>query len=188
MPSHNYIFVPTGTTWPATSVNSRLPPIPLIEKTGKQAVNKKGEKIFLSPAQWLDQNKPVEQVTWAPGSPAIIRDRLMRDGGGGWQQHPGKSCFNLYNPPVVEPGDSSQAEMWLKHIERIYPAEAAHIVNWLAHRVQFPGEKINHALLLGGTPEKTLCSCRSSTRLARGISGKRRRCRYSTASPIISRR
>jgi hypothetical protein len=32
----------------------------------------------------------------------------------------------------------------------VYPEEADHIVQWLAHRVQRPQEKINHALVLGG--------------------------------------
>jgi hypothetical protein len=47
-------------------------------------------------------------------------------------------------------GDSQLATPWLEHIERIYPNEAAHIVRWLAQRVQRPQEKINHALVLGG--------------------------------------
>jgi hypothetical protein len=32
----------------------------------------------------------------------------------------------------------------------VYPDDADHIIVWLAHRVQRPGEKINHALVLGG--------------------------------------
>ena len=40
---------------------------------------------------------------------------------------------------------------WLDHIKSIYAEDdAAHIVRWLAHRVQRPAEKINHALVLGG--------------------------------------
>ena len=33
---------------------------------------------------------------------------------------------------------------------KIYPDDASHITKWLAHRVQRPQEKINHALMLGG--------------------------------------
>ena len=33
---------------------------------------------------------------------------------------------------------------------RFYPDDADHIIKWLAHRVQRPEEKINHALVLGG--------------------------------------
>src|SRR5262249_31155880 len=39
---------------------------------------------------------------------------------------------------------------WLRHVHQIYPNEADHIIMWFAHRVQRRGEKINHALVLGG--------------------------------------
>src|SRR5204863_6347942 len=35
MPMHNYIYVPTRTTWPGSSVNSRIEPIKLTDKTGR---------------------------------------------------------------------------------------------------------------------------------------------------------
>jgi hypothetical protein len=45
----------------------------------------------------------------------------------------------------------AQADPWINHIKSIYAEDdAAHIVRWLAHRVQRPAEKINHALVLGG--------------------------------------
>jgi Bifunctional DNA primase/polymerase, N-terminal len=46
MPKHTYIFAPTGDMWPASSINGRLGP---------------GRHL------WLDRNKAVEQMTWAPG-------------------------------------------------------------------------------------------------------------------------
>src|SRR5258706_9705326 len=50
MPAHSYIFTPSREMWPASSVNARIPPIPIGEKT--------------MPANaWLDRNKPVEQMT-----------------------------------------------------------------------------------------------------------------------------
>jgi hypothetical protein len=39
---------------------------------------------------------------------------------------------------------------WLDHVRCVYPDDADHIVKWLAHRVQRPGQKRNHALVLGG--------------------------------------
>src|SRR5262249_3505100 len=36
------------------------------------------------------------------------------------------------------------------HIRYVFPEDAEHILDWLAHRVQYPDEKINHALVLGG--------------------------------------
>jgi hypothetical protein len=41
---------------------------------------------------------------------------------------------------------------WLDLVEKVFPEEAEHIILWLAHRVQRPWEKINHALVLGGAP------------------------------------
>jgi hypothetical protein len=48
------------------------------------------------------------------------------------------------------PGDPTLAGPWCAHLARIYPTDAQHIERWFAHRVQYPGDKINHALLLGG--------------------------------------
>jgi len=87
-------------------------------------------------------------MTWAPGLPMIIRDRLISQGG--WIQRSNVSCFNLYRPPAIGPGDSAQARAWIEHGRRIFPDDIDPIVQWLAHRVQRPQDKINHALVLGG--------------------------------------
>jgi hypothetical protein len=44
--------------------------------------------------------------------------------------------------------------IWLRHLEHMVPLdfEREHLLNVLAHKVQFPGHKINHAVLLGGKP------------------------------------
>ena len=93
-------------------------------------------------------NRPVEQMTWAPGLPMIIRDRLIS--GGGWIERKGVSCFNLYRPPTIKPGNAAEAGPWLEHVHKVFPDDAEHIIKWLAHRVQRPDIKINHALVLGG--------------------------------------
>ena len=64
MPGHTYIHIPTRTLWPAASINGRLP------RVGKT-----------KPATWLDRNRPVEQMTWSPGEPQLIHDRVMSEGG-----------------------------------------------------------------------------------------------------------
>ena len=43
-----------------------------------------------------------------------------------------------------------KAEPWIDHVRKVFPDDADHIIRWLAHRVQRPQEKINHALVLGG--------------------------------------
>lgn len=133
MPAGQFIFVPTRELWPARSVNNRVQPIP--GSPGKAS-------------DWLSKNKPVDQMAWAPGEPMLIQDRLVSNGG--WIAQPGCACFNLYRDPPTTQGDAAQASRWVDHIRRVYPTEADHIVRWFAHRVQRPGEKVNHALVLGG--------------------------------------
>jgi hypothetical protein len=42
MPSHNYIFMPNRESWPASSVNARIPRQPLLNADGSQALDDKG--------------------------------------------------------------------------------------------------------------------------------------------------
>jgi Family of unknown function (DUF5906) len=140
MPMHSYIFTPNGEFWPAASINARIPPVLPVGA---------GAKDKPVPAStWLDQNRPVEQMTWAPGLPALICDRLISEGG--WIEREGCRCFNLYRPPVIEPGNAAEADPWLDHARKVFGDDADHVLRWLAHRVQRPQEKINHALVLGG--------------------------------------
>jgi Family of unknown function (DUF5906) len=143
MPMHAYIYMPTGEMWPGESVNSRLPPIRI-------GADEDGKPRFASASAWLDRNKPVEQTTWAPGSPQLIADRLIT--GGGWIERQGVTVFNLYRGPTIEPGDPDEAGPWIEHVRRVYPNDADRIIKWLAHRAQRPQEKVNHALVLGGPP------------------------------------
>jgi hypothetical protein len=70
---------------------------------------------------------------------------------GGWIPRKGVRCFNLYRPPPhIVGGDPKKTAPWLKHVRKVYPAAADHIIKWLAQRVQRPQEKINHALVFGG--------------------------------------
>lgn len=142
MPEHKYIFIPTRELWPAPSVNNRLPALP----TGR--TKKDGDPEYKPASYWLDRDRPVEQMTWAPGFGLVVEDQLLADGR--WVQRPGCTTFNLYRAPTIERGDADRAALWIEHVYRLYPDEAEHIIAWLAHRVQRPGEKINHALVLGG--------------------------------------
>lgn len=135
MPQHSYIFVDGRTLWPAASVNARI-----------EAVDSDGKPMKAT--TWLDKYRAVEQMTWAPGKPILIQDRLIQEGG--WIDRPGVNCFNLYRPPQISLGDPSKAEPWLEHVYRVYGPDAEHILRWLACRVQKPQIKINHALVFGG--------------------------------------
>jgi hypothetical protein len=140
MPAHYYIFLPCKEPWPASSVNAKL---------GKVSVTgADGAPRDIPASTWLDVHRSVELMTWAPGHPPLIPNRLVVLGG--WIKRPGVNTLNLYRPPAIQPGNAVDADLWLDHIHTVYPDDADHILRWLAHRVQCPGEKINHALVLGG--------------------------------------
>src|SRR5262245_56363489 len=131
MPMHNYIFKPTRETWPAASVNARL-----------------GMMGEVKASEWLDKNAAVEQASWVPGKPMLIPGKIISDGG--WIDAPACTLFNLYRPPSLVPKEGD-VTLWFEHIRKLYPDyAAAQIIPWLAHRVQRPWEKINHALVLLG--------------------------------------
>ncbi|HSY09100.1 MAG TPA: primase-helicase family protein [Steroidobacteraceae bacterium] len=137
LPSHQYIYLPTGRLWPAASVNSSVPPV--IGADG----------VPLKASEWLDHHRHVEQMTWCPGYPQIIQGRLMARGG--WIDCPTASTYNLYVPPAALAGVADYATPWIDHARHVFPEDADHIFLWLAHRVQRPSEKVNHALVLGGS-------------------------------------
>ena len=150
MPNHSYIFVPTREMWPSSSVNSRLPTVPVLKKDGTPALDKNGKPRHARPSVWLDTHRPVEQMTWVPGEPLTIDGRLIAEGG--WVERPGVTTFNLYRPPAVRQGNSANADRWVELVERVYPDDAEHIITFCAHRIQYPAVKINHGLILGGAP------------------------------------
>jgi hypothetical protein len=120
MPQHSYIFMPARELWPAASVNARVPS-PGLDADGKP----------IAAATWLDVHRPVEQMTWAPGKPMLVRDKLIADGG--WIDQPGCTVFNLYKPPIVKPttGDVSPRLDLIKKTIRTKP-----IVYWLFWRTE----------------------------------------------------
>ena len=52
----------------------------------------------------------------------------------------------------VWPGNAGNAGRWIELVEKIYPINATHIIAFCAHRIQFPAVKINHGLVLTGSP------------------------------------
>lgn len=129
---NKFIFTPTGALWVAKAVNSRLP-----------------WYGGASPASIIARSRAVEQATWAPGKPQLIEGQLIHSGVG-WVDHRGARVWNYYKPPTIIRGNSINAKRWVDHCYLIYPDEAAHIIKWLAMRVQHPEVKIQHALVLGG--------------------------------------
>jgi hypothetical protein len=79
--SNKFMFMPTRALWPAESVDGILPGIQMPYK-------RNGKWVKLKPSAWLKQFRRVEQISWAPGLPEIIEDRLIFDGG--WRHRPGE--------------------------------------------------------------------------------------------------
>ena len=128
--------------WCASGVNAELPPV-LIGKDDK------GKDKVIPANVWLDKNRSVQQMTWTPGEPQIIENRLMKEGG--WFPEQGFRVFNSYRAPKVLNGNrAADAAPWVEHIKRLYPDDYQHIIRWCAARVQRPQDKINHAILLLG--------------------------------------
>jgi hypothetical protein len=82
--------------------------------------------------------KALAGITYAAGATILVaRDGLVY--GNRWRDA----------RPKAAPGD---VRPWLEHVERMVPEpfEREHLLNALAHKVQFPAHKINHAILMGG--------------------------------------
>lgn len=127
LPEHKYLFVPTRKMWPEASVASIF---------GDHFPNV------------LDCKKPIHEMAWVPGEETIIRDRIMVEGG--WINKPGYNTFNLYiPPPLLPPGDKDDIAPWLDHFKEIFPDDHEHMIRWMAYKVQNPGKKINHGLIVG---------------------------------------
>jgi hypothetical protein len=137
LPGGTFCYLPTREMWPASGANAKL---------GDVMVNGVSK---IRAATWLSQNRAADAMAWCPGEPMLIKDRLLVEGG--WIAKPGDTTLNNYRPPTIAARDGD-ASIWLNHIKTIYPEDWEHIVSWFAHRVQRPGEKINHALVLGGEP------------------------------------
>jgi Family of unknown function (DUF5906) len=127
-----FIFIPSGEIWSGTFVNKRL-----------------GQIGGVPASTWIAQHRAIEGLTWVPGEPRVMVGRLIVKAG--WIEHPGARLFNLYTPPVINGGDAAQAGRWIDLVKFVYPDSWFHLINWFAHRTQFPGVKINHALVLGGS-------------------------------------
>jgi hypothetical protein len=125
------IFMPTGEVWPMQFIDKTL-----------------GRRAGLKASEWLAQHRGVQQMTWAPGEPELIEDKLINQE---WKDHAGARVFNLYKPPTVNGGEAKEAQRWVELIDMVYPETSGHVIAWMAFKVQFPGVKINHALILGGS-------------------------------------
>src|SRR6516162_2466404 len=104
-PSRMCIYLPCKAPWPNASVDKRLPAQPLLDASGNPVLNSKGKVVLIPASEWLEKNQSVEAMTWAPGEPEFVRDRLAVDGG--WVPKPGATTLNTYRPPTLDLGDAT---------------------------------------------------------------------------------
>ena len=148
IPIHTYIFTPCREMWTGSGVNARVPKVVLVGADGQPLRTPTG-KAEDSHAHGVARSKPASRANDVVPWPADADQRSA--GGARWlDRAAGCDLLQSLRPPRLELGDASQAGPWLDHVRAIYPDDADHIVKWLAHRVQRPAEKINHALVLGG--------------------------------------
>ncbi len=138
-----FICIPTGNTeelWTAKGVDLALP---WLEKDDK------GKPI---PPSQVIANNPDQQVvgmTWWPGKDKVIRDTIIKNIGK--RKRKGAHYYNRYDPPDIDYSRKAKdAQPWLDHVALIYPHDWQHLVKYFAHKVQHPGVKIMHAIVLGG--------------------------------------
>ena len=188
-PSHVYIFTPCRDIWVGPGVDACLPPVPVLTKAGRPKRDKNGKVVALRATRWLDQNQRVEGMTWCPGQPMLIKDRLVVHGG--WIERKGVTCFNLYRPPRVQLGNAADAKPWIDHVYRIFGKEdGSHSIKSNGWRTgcSAPARRsiTRWCWVASRGSARTACSSQSSARWVPGISTKchRRTCSAgSTASP-----
>jgi hypothetical protein len=149
-PMNNFICVKTRDMWSASAVNADLPPVPLTDAQGSSLLDDNGDQIYMVASDWISANHVADQMTWAPGYPMLIKDQVVDQGG--FIPTKGYSIFNRYRPPppLSPKGDASKAGIWVGLVQMIFgDDDAKDIINWFAHCVQKPQEKINNALVLG---------------------------------------
>lgn len=139
-PEGKFMHVATRGFWPAKPIDDAFPRIIVNPDSPPR------QWRTVTASEWLNRNRRVEQITWIPGEPNIIENRLLAEGG--WIDHPGVRVFNMYRAPTLMPKQGDPAP-WIDHVESLYGKDVAdHIIWFLAAVMQ--GYKVNHMLILGG--------------------------------------
>ena len=172
MPRHNYIYAPTREFWPGSSVNARLPKIPMLKKNGDPVLDENGKPKRDKPSDWLDKRRPIEQMTWAPGEPLTINNRLMAEGG--WFERPGATTFNLFRPPITRQALDQRQPLGRAGATHL-PGRCRPHHRYCAHRIQPPPRSTTGSCSAAQPASaRTPYWSRSSSASGRGISRKSR--------------
>lgn len=139
-PDGRYLFEPTREFWPQEAVNVSVAP-----------VDDGGELI--KPTAWIRRNRRVQvrifDPDFAPGTVTLPPHVAVQYGA----VAQALTAYNMYRPGIpTDRGDPDAAEPFVEHVRRLLtePGDADQMLNFMAHRVQRPGEKIRFALVLAG--------------------------------------
>jgi hypothetical protein len=143
-PASKALYEPSGQYWTQQSVNAALPSVLVGQDNA-------GKPIYQQPYLWLAKNRGCETECYDPALPQINKHMVAQKAG--YLNKANAVMFNKYTPPSIELGDAHEGELWWGgHVHKLFPnkSEADHIIKWCAHRVQKPGQKVRHALVIGG--------------------------------------
>jgi len=95
----------------------------------------------------------IEGSTWWPGKPKIFSDLYVD--AHGVHEVPGVRMLNTYRAPVRSAdGAVEDGLWWVEHVRLLFPEprEQEALIDYMAHMLQRPDVKCNHALVLAGQP------------------------------------
>ena len=118
MPMHKFMFAPTARFVAREQRQRPLAAGPLVKRR-QPVLDNKGKPIKMPANRWLDQNRPVEQMTWAPGEPHDHRGPADR--GRRLDRARRRALFNLYRPPMPITGDAARGRAVARPRPQVYP-------------------------------------------------------------------
>lgn len=87
----------------------------------------------------------VDRLTYAPGQPRFSKEKS-------YDSEAILDCINVWVPSDVEP-EEGDVSPWLDLVKDVFDNDKAameHVIGFLAFTAQYPGERINHALVIQG--------------------------------------
>lgn len=137
-PGNNFIYRATNTFWPAESVDACC-----------GMVNDNG--ALLKASAWLKAKRAITSMTT---DPSIVEEVSpgFNCTEGVLIESEGAALYNSYRSPRIKLGDSKLARPFVDHVMRVFnkPGDADQFLDYMAHRVQKPGQKPRFALLIAG--------------------------------------
>jgi len=128
----------------AESVDSYFPP-----ETWRQIEHEgAGRPARLRPSKEIRENREtqVDDSTWAPGYPTLIKNYLGTLGG--LQVEKGAQLYNQYLAPAWPHPQVCNAEMWVELVRYLFKEEAEYFLDICAHMIQKPQEKFGGGVIM----------------------------------------